>query len=73
MSSARPLNPQALPVAMIIGATTKWQAEGESTLHSHGAAVNDADLPATVRWGMGGAIALKFARESRLAGYRTKC
>src|SRR5258706_9834356 len=63
MSTDHPLNPQALPVALVIGATTKWTSEGESTLHSHGAAVDDADLPATVRWGMGGAIALKFAQE----------
>jgi NAD(P)-dependent dehydrogenase (short-subunit alcohol dehydrogenase family) len=63
MSMACPENPQALPVAMIIGATTKWTAEGQSTVHSHGGAVSDAELPPTVRWGMGGALALKFARE----------
>jgi NAD(P)-dependent dehydrogenase (short-subunit alcohol dehydrogenase family) len=63
MSGTPHLNPQALPVAMIIGATTKWTAAGQSTVHSHGGAIDDADLPPTVRWGMGGAIALKFAQE----------
>jgi NAD(P)-dependent dehydrogenase (short-subunit alcohol dehydrogenase family) len=65
-------NVDALPVAMIIGATTKWQAQGESTLHSHGAAVDDAGLPATVRWGMGGAIALKFAQEGHFTVLTTR-
>src|SRR5258706_15474649 len=63
MSKDFPRNPQAFPVAMIIGATTKWTAEGQSTVHSHGGIVDDGDLPPTVRWGMGGALALKFARE----------
>jgi NAD(P)-dependent dehydrogenase (short-subunit alcohol dehydrogenase family) len=72
MGTHHPSNPQALPVAMIIGATTKWQSEGESTLHSHGGPVDDAGLPATVRWGMGGAIALKFAAEGYFAVLTTR-
>ncbi|MEQ8690845.1 MAG: SDR family oxidoreductase [Pseudomonadales bacterium] len=56
-------NPQALPVAMIIGATSKWQADGRNTLLVHGQSVSDADLPLAARWGVGGAIAQKFAGE----------
>jgi NAD(P)-dependent dehydrogenase (short-subunit alcohol dehydrogenase family) len=50
------------PVAVVIGATSKWQADGRNTLLAHGHAVDDAELPAAVRWGVGGAIAQRFAR-----------
>ncbi len=63
MAEGRSHNSRALPVALIIGATTKWRAEGRSTLHAHGHALDDSHLPPTVRWGTGGAIALKFAAE----------
>lgn len=56
-------NPKGLPVAMIIGATTKWQGDGRNTLFSHGHALDDSDLPPSVRWGAGGALALRFAAE----------
>ena len=52
-----------LPVAVIIGATSKWQADGRNTKLAHGEAVDDSDLPVGVRWGVGGAVAQKFARE----------
>jgi NAD(P)-dependent dehydrogenase (short-subunit alcohol dehydrogenase family) len=48
---------------MIIGATTKWQGDGRNTLFSHGQALDDSGLPPAVRWGAGGALALKFASE----------
>ena len=48
---------------MVIGATSKWQAEGRNTLLAHGHAVDDSELPVGVRWGVGGAIAQKFAKE----------
>jgi NAD(P)-dependent dehydrogenase (short-subunit alcohol dehydrogenase family) len=51
------------PVAVVVGATSKWQADGRNTLLAHGKAVDDRDLPVGVRWGVGGAIAQKFARE----------
>ncbi len=51
------------PVAVIIGATSKWQSDGRNTKLAHGKTLNDADLPVSVRWGIGGAIAQKFARE----------
>ncbi len=51
------------PVAVVVGATSKWQADGRNTLLAHGKAVDDRDLPVGVRWGVGGAIAQKFAQE----------
>lgn len=50
-------------VAVIIGATSKWQSDGRNTLLAHGGRVLDGDLPVGVRWGVGGAIAQKFAGE----------
>jgi NAD(P)-dependent dehydrogenase (short-subunit alcohol dehydrogenase family) len=51
------------PVAVVIGATSKWQADGRNTRLIHGKAVDDSALPVGVRWGVGGAIAQKFASE----------
>lgn len=50
-------------VAVIVGATSKWQAEGRNTLLEHGQALDDSDLPVGVRWSVGGALAQKFAQE----------
>jgi NAD(P)-dependent dehydrogenase (short-subunit alcohol dehydrogenase family) len=50
-------------VAVIVGATTKWQSDGRMTKLAHGHALDDSDLPVGVRWGVGGAIAQKFAQE----------
>src|SRR5262245_32885965 len=50
-------------VAVVVGATSKWQADGRNTKLAHGTAVDDSHLPVGVRWGVGGAIAQKFARE----------
>jgi NAD(P)-dependent dehydrogenase (short-subunit alcohol dehydrogenase family) len=50
-------------VAIVIGATSKWQADGRNTRLIHGKAVDDGALPVGVRWGIGGAIAQKFAAE----------
>ena len=57
------MNESNKPVAVIIGATSKWQADGRNTKLAHGAALDDSDLPVGVRWGVGGAVAQKFARE----------
>jgi NAD(P)-dependent dehydrogenase (short-subunit alcohol dehydrogenase family) len=57
MSSAR------RPVAVVVGATSKWQADGRNTRLAHGKVLDDRDLPVGIRWGVGGAIAQKFARE----------
>ena len=56
-------NNNGKPVAVVIGATSKWQADGRNTRLAHGKAVDDSDLPVGVRWGIGGAIAQKFAAE----------
>ena len=50
-------------VAVVIGATSKWQADGRNTRLINGDAVDDSDVPVSARWGIGGAIAQKFARE----------
>jgi NAD(P)-dependent dehydrogenase (short-subunit alcohol dehydrogenase family) len=51
------------PVAVVVGATSKWQADGRNTRLAHGKALDDSDVPVGVRWGVGGAIAQKFAQE----------
>ena len=50
-------------VAVVIGATSKWQSDGRNTRLAHGHDIDDSDLPLAVRWGVGGAIALKFAAQ----------
>lgn len=57
-------NPNGRPVAVIVGATSKWQADGANTrLVRGGGTVDDTGVPVSARWGAGGAIAQKFARE----------
>jgi NAD(P)-dependent dehydrogenase (short-subunit alcohol dehydrogenase family) len=51
------------PVAVVVGATSKWQADGRNTQLVHGRVLDDSSLPAGVRWGIGGAVAQKFALE----------
>jgi NAD(P)-dependent dehydrogenase (short-subunit alcohol dehydrogenase family) len=51
------------PIAVVIGATSKWQSDGRNTRMIHGGDIPDDELPLSTRWGVGGAIALKFARE----------
>ena len=50
-------------VAVIVGATSKWQSDGRNTLLAHGKTVDDSELPVGLRWGVGGAVAQKFAQE----------
>jgi NAD(P)-dependent dehydrogenase (short-subunit alcohol dehydrogenase family) len=57
------LNTARKPVAVIVGATSKWQADGANTALVHGKPIDDKDVPVGSRWGVGGAIAQKFARE----------
>lgn len=57
------MNSTRKPVAVVIGATSKWQSDGRNTKLAHGNAIDDSDLPVGVRWGVGGAIAQKFAKE----------
>ncbi len=56
-------NTKGKQVAVVVGATSKWQSDGRNTMLAHGRPLDDSDLPAGVRWGVGGAIAQKFARE----------
>src|ERR1700709_1528008 len=56
-------NTKAKQVAVVIGATSKWQSDGRNTKLLHGRAVDDCDLSVGIRWGVGGAIAQKFAQE----------
>ena len=57
------MNSTGKPVAVVIGATSKWQSDGRNTHLVHGRDIDDSDLPVGVRWGVGGAISLKFAGE----------
>ena len=57
------MNQVSRPVAVVIGATSKWQSDGRNTHLAHGHAIDDSDLPLGVRWGVGGAISLRFAAE----------
>ena len=56
-------NTKGKPVAVVVGATSKWQADGRNTKLAHGKPLDDGALPVGVRWGIGGAIAQKFAQE----------
>ena len=51
------------PVAVIVGATSKWQSDGRNTKMAHGKEIDDSHIPIGIRWGVGGAIAQKFAQE----------
>ena len=48
-------------IAVIVGATSKWQGDGRNTRLAHGGAVDDTTVPIGARWGLGGALALTFA------------
>lgn len=50
-------------IVTVIGATSKWQADGRNTKLAHGKTLDDGDLPVGKRWGIGGAVAQKFAKE----------
>jgi NAD(P)-dependent dehydrogenase (short-subunit alcohol dehydrogenase family) len=56
------LNPRGREVAVVVGATSKWQADGRNTMLAHGTVLDDSALPVSARWGVGGAIAQRFAQ-----------
>src|SRR5215469_9532044 len=60
------------PVAVVVGATSKWQSDGRNTRLAHGKTVDDSELPVGVRWGVGGAIAQKFAQEGFFVALTTR-
>ncbi|MCL0101552.1 SDR family oxidoreductase, partial [Dehalococcoidia bacterium] len=57
------MNANLKEVAVVVGATSKWQADGRNTKFIHGKELDDSDLPIGARWGVGGAVAQKFAQE----------
>ena len=57
------MNTKGKPVAVVIGATSKWQSDGRNTKLAHGKALDDSSIPVGMRWGIGGALAQKFAKE----------
>lgn len=59
----RSANPNHRQVAVVVGATSKWQSDGRNTLLAHGKTIDDSAMPVGARWGVGGAIAQKFAQE----------
>jgi NAD(P)-dependent dehydrogenase (short-subunit alcohol dehydrogenase family) len=56
-------NTKGKEVAVVVGATSKWQSDGRMTALALGKTVDDSELPVGIRWGVGGAIAQKFAKE----------
>ncbi|MEC8198573.1 MAG: SDR family NAD(P)-dependent oxidoreductase [Pseudomonadota bacterium] len=56
-------NAAGKPVTVVVGATSKWQSDGRNTKLAHGTFLDDSDIPVGVRWGVGGAVAQKFAAE----------
>jgi NAD(P)-dependent dehydrogenase (short-subunit alcohol dehydrogenase family) len=57
------MNTQGKKVAVVVGATSKWQSDGRNTRLAHGKNLDDSHLPVGARFGIGGAIAQKFAAE----------
>ena len=66
------MNAARKEVAVVVGATSKWQADGRNTKLVHGKGLDDSDLPVGVRWGVGGAVAQKFAQEGFLVALTTR-
>jgi NAD(P)-dependent dehydrogenase (short-subunit alcohol dehydrogenase family) len=56
-------NTKGKKVAVVIGATSKWQSDGRNTKLLHGKEVDETIVPVGARWGIGGAISQKFAKE----------
>ena len=57
------MNSTRKPVTVVVGATSKWQSDGRNTILAHGKVLDDSDMPVGARWGVGGAISQKFAKE----------
>src|SRR4051794_38744643 len=72
MGEALSSNVRGLPVTVIVGATSKWRADGPNTVFAHGRALPDHRLPFGARWGLGGALAHKFAHEGHFVVLTTR-
>ncbi len=66
------MNSTRKPVAVVVGATSKWQSDGRNTKLAHGKAIDDSDMPVGARWGIGGAVAQKFAKEGFFVALTTR-
>ena len=66
------MNESGKPVTVVIGATSKWQADGRNTNLVHGSDVDDSTLPVGIRWGVGGAISQRFAEEGHFVVLTTR-
>jgi NAD(P)-dependent dehydrogenase (short-subunit alcohol dehydrogenase family) len=66
------MSPTRKQVAVVVGATSKWQADGRNTKLAHGKALDDSGLPVSIRWGVGGALAQKFAKQGFLVVLTTR-
>jgi len=51
------------PVAVIVGATSKWRSDGFMTQLLHGRELDGNEVPEGIRFGVGGATAQRFAAE----------
>ena len=58
------MNSTRKQVAVVVGATSKWQADGRNTQLAHGKVLADSHLPVGVRWGLGGAIGQSLPRRA---------
>ena len=56
----------------MVGATSKWQSDGRNTLLAHGKTIDDGEMPIGARWGVGGAIAQRFAQEGFFVALTTR-
>lgn len=65
-------NPEGKQVAVVVGATSKWQSDGRNTKLMHGTSLDDHAVPVGARWGVGGAVAQKFAQEGFLVVLTTR-
>jgi len=65
-------NKNGKSVAVVIGATSKWQSDGRNTRLAHGQDIDDSELPVGIRWGIGGAIAQRFAKEGHFVVLTTR-
>ena len=49
-------NTKGKQVAVVIGATSKWQSDGRNTRLAHGKELDDSAMPVGARWGVGGRL-----------------
>lgn len=65
-------NPAPAKVAVIVGATSKWRTDARHAASIAAGKISDTDVPVEARWGVGGAIAQKFASEGYIIALTTR-